>query len=113
MVKITQRICEITKMSLTWIRIPYVKNNDFHKNNWVKFHVLTEWHRVRHICVDKLAIIGSDIGLLPGQNQAIIWTNAGILLIISRDHTSMKLHFNLRESISKYSLENGGHLAQP
>ena len=34
-----------------------------------------------HICVDKLTIIGSDNGLLPGQNQAIISTNAGILLI--------------------------------
>ena len=34
-----------------------------------------------HICVSKLTIIGSDIGLLPGRHQAIIWTNAGILLI--------------------------------
>ena len=34
-----------------------------------------------HICVDKLTIIGSDNGLSPGRRQAIIWTNAGILLI--------------------------------
>ena len=34
-----------------------------------------------HICIIKLTIIGSDNGLLPGQRQAIIWTNAGILLI--------------------------------
>ena len=34
-----------------------------------------------HICVSKLTIIGSDNGLSPGQHQAIIWTNAGILLI--------------------------------
>ena len=34
-----------------------------------------------HICVGKLSIIGSDNGLSPGQRQAIIWTNAGILLI--------------------------------
>ena len=34
-----------------------------------------------HICVRKRTIIGSDNGLLPGQRQAIIWTNAGILLI--------------------------------
>ena len=33
-----------------------------------------------HICVGKLTIIGSDNGLLPGRRQAIIWTNAGILL---------------------------------
>ena len=30
---------------------------------------------------DNLTIIGSDNGLLSGQCQAIIWTNAGILLM--------------------------------
>ena len=34
-----------------------------------------------HICVSKLAIIGSDNGLSPGRRQAIIWTNAGVLSI--------------------------------
>ena len=34
-----------------------------------------------HIGISKLTIIGSDNGLLPGRRQAIIWTNAGILLI--------------------------------
>ena len=34
-----------------------------------------------HICDSKLTIIGSDNGLLPGRRQAIILTNAGILLI--------------------------------
>ena len=34
-----------------------------------------------HICVIKLTIIGSDNGLSPVRRQAIIWTNAGILLI--------------------------------
>ena len=34
-----------------------------------------------HICVSKLTIIGSDNGLSPDRRQAIIWTNAGILLI--------------------------------
>ena len=33
------------------------------------------------ICVSKLNIIGSDNGLSPTRRQAIIWTNAGILLI--------------------------------
>ena len=41
---------------------------------------LTHWGRVMHICVNKLTIIGSDNGLLPGRRQAIIWTNNGILL---------------------------------
>ena len=34
-----------------------------------------------HICVGKLTIIGSDNGVSPGRRQAIIWTNARILLI--------------------------------
>ena len=34
-----------------------------------------------HICVSKLNIIGSDNGLWPGRHQAIIWTNARMLLI--------------------------------
>ena len=42
---------------------------------------LTYWGRVTHICISKLTIIGSDNGLSPGRRQAIIWTNAGILLI--------------------------------
>ena len=44
-------------------------------------HSLTHWGRVTHICVSKLTIIGPDNGLSPGRHQAIIWTNAGILLI--------------------------------
>ena len=31
--------------------------------------------------ISKLTISGSDNGLSPGRHQAIIWTNAGILLI--------------------------------
>ena len=42
---------------------------------------LTHWGRVTHICVSKLTIFGSDNGLSPGRHQAIIWTNAGLLLI--------------------------------
>ena len=47
------------------------------------FHTksLTHWGRGTHICVGKLTTIGSDNGLSPGRHQAIIWTNAGILLI--------------------------------
>ena len=42
---------------------------------------LTHWSRVTHICVSDLTSIGSDNGLSPGRRQAIIRTNAGILLI--------------------------------
>ena len=43
--------------------------------------VLTHWGRVTHICVSDLTSIGSDNGLSPGRRQAIIRTNAGLLLI--------------------------------
>ena len=53
--------------------------------NWCKFDPgtseLTHWGRAMHICVSNLTITGSDNGLSPGRRQAIIWTNAGILLI--------------------------------
>ena len=42
---------------------------------------LTHWGRMTHICVSKLTIISSDNGLPPDRRQAIIWTNAGLLLI--------------------------------
>ena len=44
-------------------------------------HVLTHWGLVTHICVSKLTIIGSDNGLSLSRRQAIIITNAGMLLI--------------------------------
>ena len=46
-----------------------------------QFAALTHWGRVTHICVGELTIIVSHNGLSPGRRQAIIWTNAGILLI--------------------------------
>ena len=46
-----------------------------------KISTLTHWGRVTHICVSELTIIGSDNGLSPVRRHAIIWTNAGILLI--------------------------------
>ena len=63
---------------------------------WSKFYlslcsaVLTHWGRVTHICVGKLTIIGSDNGLSPCRRQAVIWTNAGILLIRPLGKKSVK-----------------------
>ena len=48
---------------------------------WNIWTVLTQSDRVMHICVSKLNTVVSDNGLAPGQCQAIIWTNAGILSI--------------------------------
>ena len=71
------------------------------------FFMLTHWGQVTHICVGKLTIIGSDNGLSPGRRQAIIRTNAGILLIwtlvtnfseiLSEIHTFSfkKMHLNM------------------
>ena len=60
-------------------------SNYIHTEGWYvntySYPILTHWGRVTHICVSKLTIIGSDNGLSPGRRQAIIWTNAGILLI--------------------------------
>ena len=42
---------------------------------------LTHWGRVTHICVAYPTIIASDNGLSPSRRQAIIWANAGTLLI--------------------------------
>ena len=41
---------------------------------------LTLWDRVTHIYVGTNTNIGSDNGLSPGRRQAIIWTNAGLLI---------------------------------
>ena len=52
--------------------------NDIQKSDC---HYLIHWGRVTHICVSKLATIGTDNGLSPGRHQAIIWTNVGLLSI--------------------------------
>ena len=58
---------------------------------------LTHWGRVTHICVGNLTTIGSDNGFSPGRPQAIIWINAGILLI-------GPLWTNISEILTKYSI---------
>ena len=57
---------------------------------------LTHWGRVTHICVSKQTIIGSDNGLSPGRRQAIIWTNAGILLIGTLGTNFSQILFEIR-----------------
>ena len=55
-------------LTQTWCRLATMR--------WI-----THWGRVTHICVSKLTIIGTYNGLLPSRHQAIIWTNAAIMLI--------------------------------
>ena len=69
---------------------------------------LTHWGRVTHICVGNLTIIGPDNGLSPGQRQAIIRTNAGILLIeplrTNFSEISIEIHtFSFKEMHLKMS----------
>ena len=44
---------------------------------------LTRWGRVTHICVSKLAIVVSNNDLSHSRHQAIVWTSAGIMWIVS------------------------------
>ena len=52
-----------------------------------------------HICVGNLTIIGPDNGLSPGRRPAIIWTNAGILLIGPCWRNTLQWNFNRKSSI--------------
>ena len=73
---------------------------------------LTRWGRVTHISVSKIIIIGSDNE--PERRQAIIWTNAWILLIWPLwtyfSEILIEIHaFAFKKYILKYRLEKGGH----
>ena len=74
----------IAKIPL-WKNIAIININVVFCNGWMTYinsrSCLTHWGRVMHICVSKLTIIGSDNGLSPDRRQAIIWTNAELLLI--------------------------------
>ena len=59
----------------------YLRGRHFHQFCTIHGALLTHWDRVTHICVSKLTTIGLDNGLSPGWRQAIICTNAGIMLI--------------------------------
>ena len=56
-----------------------------------------------YICVSGITIIGSDNGLSPGRRQAIIWSNAGILLI---EALEKKLQWNSYRNYSIFIQEN-------
>ena len=77
--------------------------------------MLTHWVRVTHICISKLTIIDPDNGLSPGRRQAIIWTNARILLIptLGKNFSEILVKidtFAWRKCIWKCRQEYGSHL---
>ena len=74
-------LCQNTTVSMMEYFLGNHKCTDIHYKEPITAILLTHWSRVTHICVSKLTSIGSDNGLSPVRRQAIIWTNAGILLI--------------------------------
>ena len=70
------------RVAFTWVQFHWKSCSRYLSLMWFwNLIIKTHWCRATHICVGKLTIIGSDNGLSPGRRQAIIWTNAGILLI--------------------------------
>ena len=73
------------------------------------YNKLTHLPLVLHICVSRLTIIGWDNGLSPIRRQAIIYSNAGLLLIahlgtniseILIKNTKRFIHENAPENIA-------------
>ena len=80
----------------------------------VIWDAVIHWGRVTHIWVDNITSIGSDNGLSPGRRQAIIWTNAGILLIgpLETNFSEISveiLTFSFKKMRLKCRLWNDGH----
>ena len=76
-------------------------------------YILT--HCVTYICVRKSIVIDSDNGMSRGRRQAIIRTNAGILLIRTlgtnfSENLAKVIHFHSRKYILKCRLRNGVYL---
>ena len=92
----------------------WVRQWSRHQQTWYQkgkaIYQLTHWGRFRHKCVNKLTIIVSDNGLSSSRHQAIIWTNAVILLIrtlgTNLSEISIEiLTFLFKKKISKVSPE--------
>ena len=87
-----------------------------HRNGMQTLSILfsLHWGWVMQKCVSKLAIIGSDNGLSPGQCQAIIWSNAVMLLIgplgTNFNEILIKIFiFSFKKMYLKMCQEIGGH----
>ena len=89
-----KKSCQIVNLSFKWdwghplsIERSYQYRNSHcacKKINAIGFCtliVVPHWGRVTHICISKLTITGSDNGLSSIRQQAIIKTNASLLLI--------------------------------
>ena len=115
-----------------WLDLPQqnVSHSDEKKKKWLDFmskilYIFSEIflrmcslscviNSLRPSDAYNLTIIGPDNGLSPGRRQAIIWTNAGILLIgpwgTNFSEILIGIHaFHSRKFIWKCRLRNGGH----
>ena len=72
---------EIWTKIVSFLWNPHKKHSIAQLWGWGMECFLTHWGRVTHICVGNLTVIGPDNGLSPDRRQAIVWTNAEILLI--------------------------------
>ena len=68
--------------------------------------LLTHLGRETHRCVSKIIIIGSDNGLSPDRRQAIIWINAGILLIGPSEITFSKILIEIHNFLQENAFQN-------
>ena len=59
-----------------------------------------------HTCISRLTVIGPENGLSPGRHQAIIWTNAGMLLTEPVRTTSVKYNRSSFIFIQENAFEN-------
>ena len=68
---------------------------------------LAHWCRMTHICVSDLTSMGSDDGLSPDRHQAIIRTNAGILLMrpLGTNYSKILIEILILFSFKKMSLK--------
>ena len=84
----------------------------------MRVYTKLHWSRETRICVSTLNIVGSDNSLSHGRRQAIIWTNAGILLTVPwgqnwtaalnafANSTAIKIHISIKVQLYTQLVES-------
>ena len=84
-----------------WGRVTYHQSIQ----NCIMFLPLEQYQEV-YVCVGDFTIIGWINGLSPGRRQAIIWTNAGILLIGPIGTNFDEIFFEIQVFLQENEFEN-------
>ena len=82
----------------------------WHWDNCTISPVLIHWGRVKHICLSKLTVIGSDNGLAPSHHLNQCWNIVNWTLM-----NNIQWNINRNSLIfvhKKYCVENAGHFCQ-